>query len=73
MSEDDEQGLWRVWIRSAPNEFFREAFKDCAKRSEMVKTVRMAKMHQRDIKVMNIATWTMLSDDEIGQIMTSTQ
>lgn len=66
-----DTGLWRVWFRQAPNDFFMEAFKDYAKRSEMERTVRLCKMHQRDIKVMNINTWTMLTGDEIQAIMTS--
>lgn len=70
---DTAAGLWRVWVRQAPGGFFQEAFKDCAKRADMERTVRLCKMHQRDIKVMNISTWTMLTGDEIRAIMTTSQ
>lgn len=68
-AEDD--GLWRVWTRSKPNEYFLEAFKNAASRAEMVQTVRECGMRQCDIKVMNTSTGVMLTSEEVQAILRS--
>jgi hypothetical protein len=35
----------------------------------MIKTIRLAKLSNRDIKVINITNWRVLSPEEIQQIL----
>lgn len=69
-----EEAVWRVWIRTPADRFFREAFAGSVKRPEMERTVRTVhhrtKSHQ-DIKVMNTGTGSLLTADEIQAIVGS--
>ena len=73
MNEDNEEdaaaAAWRVWIRDKQTGYFLEAFKNSAKRPEMIKTVQMASADKLEIKVMNINTGVMLSDEEVRAIL----
>lgn len=68
---DADTGMWRVWLRKNPDGCFLEAYKDCGKRHEMERTVRLCNMHQRDIKVLDVGTWTFLTPEQIHAIMSA--
>lgn len=52
-------GGWRIFVRDVKSGFFLEAFQSCTTREEVDAAIEQAKKERRDIKVMNVQTWTM--------------
>lgn len=52
-------GGWRVFVRDVKSGFFLESFQSYNTREEVDAAIEQAKKERRDIKIMNVQTWTM--------------
>lgn len=61
MSQEQQTGWWRVFIRDEKTGFFKEAFQNYRTREEVEKVIHQAKKERKDIKVLDTqnSNWTM--------------